>query len=593
VLTADAPVAFQNFGLRRPTPNIPGSIFGLVFHDLNANGAQNAWDESVSVREVYLDLNNNGALDTSEPRTSNSPSGYSFTNLAPGTYSVRLSTLYGEYETTPPARSVVVTSTGAARVDLGYTSYQLIPKGAVFDDADRNGVRDNGEPSLGGRTIYVDLNNNGVLDFNDPRTGSDATRGGPFGLPGYGMILPGPGTYVIRQALPAGWMQTSPAAGAGYTVTVAGHYVEMSGFDFGSALVPPPPPGYPGTPFSGAPITIAPTGTTTLQVESFDDGGEGIAYHDLDAASIGGNPFYRPNTGVDLATTTDGAAAVVLSYVKAGEWLKYSVDVLKAGAYNVGFRVASLRAGGSMHLEVDGVKVGSSIAVPDTAAWTTWKTITLSNVQLPAGRHVLGLKFDTNGAVGYTANVNYLTFTPATVTPPPPPPPTGYTGTPYKGTPAKINATGSSTIEFENFDDGAEGVAYHDTDAANLGKTTYRTGGVDVEANGDGGAGFGLGYAKAGEWLKYTVDVAADGTYALDVRLASLTGGGAFHFEVDGVRVTNNLTVPKTGAWTTYSTLTQSNIALKAGRHVVRLVMDANGGTGYVANFNWMRFTRT
>jgi hypothetical protein len=102
-----------------------------------------------------------------------------------------------------------------------------------------------------------------------------------------------------------------------------------------------------------------------------------------------------------------------------------------------------------------------------------------------------------------------------------------------------------------------------------------------------------LGFTKAGEWLKYTVDVAADGTYALDVRLASLTGGGAFHFEVDGVRVTNNLTVPKTGAWTTYSTLTQTGVALKAGRHVVRLVMDANGGTGYVANFNWMRFTRT
>ena len=115
---------------------------------------------------------------------------------------------------------------------------------------------------------------------------------------------------------------------------------------------------------------------------------------------------------------------------------------------------------------------------------------------------------------------------------------------------------------------------------------------MDVEAINDGGAGYGLGFAKAGEWLKYTVDVAADGTYDLDVRLASLSGGGAFHLEVDGVRLAANVAVPKTGAWTTYTSVRQSLVSLKAGRHVVRLVMDANGSTGYVANFNWMRFTR-
>ena len=327
-----------------------------------------------------------------------------------------------------------------------------------------------------------------------------------------------------------------------------------------------------------------------MQVEDFDNGGEGVAYHDLDSANVGGNTSYRPGAGVDLSTTTDGTTATILSFAKAGEWLKYSVEVAQAGAYNVGFRVASLKTGGSIHLEVDGAKVGSSITVPDTGAWTTWKTITLGNVQLPAGKHVLTLKFDTQSSIGYVGNFNSMTFTKTTVTPPPPPP--TYTGTPYKGTPAKVSATGSSTIELENFDDGGEGVAYHDTDSANLGNTTYRTGGVDVEAINDGGAGYGLGFVKAGEWLKYTVDVAADGTYDLDVRLASLSGGGAFHLEVDGVRLAPHVAVPKTGAWTTYANFRQSLVSLKAGRHVVRLVMDANGSTGYVANFNWMRFTR-
>ena len=105
-------------------------------------------------------------------------------------------------------------------------------------------------------------------------------------------------------------------------------------------------------------------------------------------------------------------------------------------------------------------------------------------------------------------------------------------------------------------------------------------------------AGVGIGYAKAGEWVKFIVDVAADGTYDFDTRLASLTGGGNFHLEVDGARVTPYLVVPKTGNWGVYTTVRQPAVTLKAGRHVLKLAFDANGGAGFVANFNWMKFTR-
>ena len=147
-------------------------------------------------------------------------------------------------------------------------------------------------------------------------------------------------------------------------------------------------------------------------------------------------------------------------------------------------------------------------------------------------------------------------------------------------------------IEFENFDEGGEGVAYHDVEAANLARTTYRTTGVDIESINDGGAGYDVGFVKAGEWLRYTINVLADGTYDIDTRLASLSGGGAFHFEIDGVRVTSNTTVAKTGAWTTYTTQRAGTVNLKAGQHVLRVVFDSNGSTGYVANFNWMKLTR-
>ena len=51
--------------------------------------------------------------------------------------------------------------------------------------------------------------------------------------------------------------------------------------------------------------------------------------------------------------------------------------------------------------------------------------------------------------------------------------------TPFNGTPVNLPAT----IQAENFDNGGEGVAYHDNDAANQGGA-YRQTGVDVEASG-------------------------------------------------------------------------------------------------------------
>jgi len=45
--------------------------------------------------------------------------------------------------------------------------------------------------------------------------------------------------------------------------------------------------------------------------------------------------------------------------------------------------------------------------------------------------------------------------------------------------------------------------------------------------------------------------------------------------------------VPNTGGWQVWKTITKTGVALSAGQHVVRVVMDANGPGGSVANFNW------
>ena len=55
------------------------------------------------------------------------------------------------------------------------------------------------------------------------------------------------------------------------------------------------------TPFSGVPIAIP----GTIQAEDFDNGGEGVGYHDASTGNSGGQ--YRA-TDVDIEATSDGGA---------------------------------------------------------------------------------------------------------------------------------------------------------------------------------------------------------------------------------------------------------------------------------------------
>ena len=100
----------------------------------------------------------------------------------------------------------------------------------------------------------------------------------------------------------------------------------------------------------------------------------------------------------------------------------------------------------------------------------------------------------------------------------------------FGGTPAPL----PGRLEAEHFDDGGEGVAYHDTTAANEGGA-FRATGVDLQATADAGGGYAIGFARAGEWVEYTVDVAAAGTYDLDLRVAATGAGGAVRVAFGGV----------------------------------------------------------
>src|SRR5205085_265179 len=81
---------------------------------------------------------------------------------------------------------------------------------------------------------------------------------------------------------------TTPASGAG-NATIRGSAAGKSGAAAVTVTAVAPSQ----TPFGGTPISVG--ASAIIQAEDFDNGGEGIAFHDTDAGNTGG--AYR-STGV-------------------------------------------------------------------------------------------------------------------------------------------------------------------------------------------------------------------------------------------------------------------------------------------------------
>jgi beta-glucanase (GH16 family) len=152
-------------------------------------------------------------------------------------------------------------------------------------------------------------------------------------------------------------------------------------------------------PFSGIPATIP----GLIEVEDFDLGGEGVAYHDCDSSNNGG--AYRTREGVDIEAATEGGFDI--GWMCPGEWLNYGVNVEASGYYSVTGHVASQSTGGSFRLEIDGANESDDIDVPVTGGWQVWTDVT-AMVQLEAG--VQQLRFVNGGGEGEEYNITSLEF---------------------------------------------------------------------------------------------------------------------------------------------------------------------------------------
>jgi hypothetical protein len=75
--------------------------------------------------------------------------------------------------------------------------------GTVYSDINRNSRQDAGEIGLAGWQVFIDSNNNAVLDVGEPRTTSDAS--------GRYTLRSASGTQVVRVVRPAGWLASNSA----------------------------------------------------------------------------------------------------------------------------------------------------------------------------------------------------------------------------------------------------------------------------------------------------------------------------------------------------------------------------------------------
>jgi hypothetical protein len=410
---------------------------------------------------------------------------------------------------------------------------------------------------------------------------------GAYQKPTYGMapregtvyLVAGVGGQISGGTLNHPAMYTSQSVLGSVVLDVAGNRLDATFLDstgvrrdyFSIVKGAGGPSGSVSSPFGGSAAPVP----GMIEAERFDEGGQGIAYFDSTVGNARG--AYRA-TDVDIEATFDTGGGFNVAKTRAGEWLKYTVDVTTTATYSLEARVANIGGGAVFHVEVDGVDRTGPIAVPDTGGWQSWQTLIVPGIPVTAGQRVIRVSLDAAGSGGGVGNFNWFRFVAG---------PTSPSSPAYGGTPVAL----PGIVQSENFDEGGQGVAYNDASAQNSGGA-YRSTSVDVGPTNDPlNGGFYVGWTRTGEWLQYTANVPEARTYGVNVRVANVGSGATFRIEIDGVDRTGAIAVPNTGGWDTWQTISAGSVSLSQGQHAIRVVMlSANRENAGVGNFGFLRF---
>ena len=201
----------RNFGIVLPAAT--GSLAGFTFDDKNANGVLDAGDVKTSGKTVFLDANANGKLDSGEKSVKSAADGsYGFTGLAAGSYHVRRVFPSGYTYSTTPIDVTLSAGQSLAGLGIGSRSGTTPPPvntssiaGVAFNDANKNGKYDSGDSLAPDKTIWLDIDDDGVKDANEPSVATGSN--GSFLFKNLAA-----GKYHVRRVFSTGYAESTPAA---------------------------------------------------------------------------------------------------------------------------------------------------------------------------------------------------------------------------------------------------------------------------------------------------------------------------------------------------------------------------------------------
>jgi len=190
------------------------------------------------------------------------------------------------------------------------------------------------------------------------------------------------------------------------------------------------PADYKGKPFEDAEHKSGPQAIPgRLQCALYDLGGEGIAYHDTDAINHGsgelnhrpehcepGVPasicYFRENEGADISYTKNLAdfnhpnffvplrMQLYLGWEADGEWTNYTVDVKKAGKYQIVALYS--KASNTVNFSVNHKPAGECKLPLDTGDFHIWNKAACGQISFPEkGIQLLTLYYNTGNNLAY------------------------------------------------------------------------------------------------------------------------------------------------------------------------------------------------
>ncbi len=236
---------------------------------------------------------------------------YSFVNLPSGSFDLKTSIPTSTVSTIPsPSNQTVTLAANEQKtlINFGYRQNPGSITGLVYNDANADGFQESNETGVPGFTVYVDTNQNGQFDVNEPSAVTDA--GGQF------IIAPvPPGSTSVSFVQQTNWQQTGPV-----NISIGG-----------SALVDATP--LTGNQFEPA-VAINPYNAQQRIVVSSDNGSRLVASISNDGGSSYSRSFIANGVGSLPAASGSPALAwdnygnLFLAYRSVGQQiiLAYSTD---------------------------------------------------------------------------------------------------------------------------------------------------------------------------------------------------------------------------------------------------------------------------